>query len=74
MRFGILGPLEVRDETGPIDLGRPKQRTLLALLVIHANRVVSTDAIVDELWSSEPPPSTSIDCTLPRASFTFGPP
>jgi DNA-binding SARP family transcriptional activator len=32
-----------------------KQRALLALLVLHANEVVSRDRIIDELWGERPP-------------------
>ncbi len=55
MRFGILGPLEVWDDAGEISLGGPKQRALLALLLIHANEVVSADRLIDELWGEDPP-------------------
>ncbi len=56
MRFGILGPLEVRDDDGQLlAVGRPQQRALLALLLIHANRVVSVDLLVDYLWGERPP-------------------
>ena len=56
LEFGILGPLEVRiDGEGPISLGGIRQRALLAALVLHANEVVSTDRLVDELWGEHPP-------------------
>jgi DNA-binding SARP family transcriptional activator len=51
----LLGPLEVRAGDGPLPLGGPKQRALLALLVLHANRVVSRERLIDELWGEEPP-------------------
>jgi DNA-binding SARP family transcriptional activator len=35
--------------------GGPKQRALLALLVLHANQVLSTDRLIDELWGDDPP-------------------
>ena len=53
--FRILGPLEVSDETGPVALGGPKQRGLLAILVLGAGRVVPTDRLVDLLWGEEAP-------------------
>jgi DNA-binding SARP family transcriptional activator len=53
--FRILGPLEVVDETGPVPVTGPKQRALLALLLIHAGETLSTDRIVDELWGETPP-------------------
>ncbi|MFZ3494464.1 BTAD domain-containing putative transcriptional regulator [Streptomyces sp. 5.8] len=40
-----------------VDLGAPKQRTLLALLVSQAGRPVSTDVILEALWEGNPPPS-----------------
>ena len=56
MRFGILGTLEVRDrERRPLDLGASKQQSLLAVLLLNANQVVSTDRLVDALWGEEPP-------------------
>jgi DNA-binding SARP family transcriptional activator len=55
MDFRLLGPFEVR--TGgeePLALGTAKQRALLALLVLNANRVVSRERLIDELWGDEP--------------------
>jgi DNA-binding SARP family transcriptional activator len=54
-RFKILGPLEVTGDDGPIALGGPKQRALVALLLLHADETLSTDRIVDELWNGKPP-------------------
>jgi DNA-binding SARP family transcriptional activator len=51
----ILGPLEVSDETGHVALGGPKQRGLLAILVLEVGRVVSTDRLIDLLWGQEAP-------------------
>lgn len=51
----MLGPLEVVDEDGVVRLGGGKERSLLALLLLHAGEIVSTDRIVDELWPDEPP-------------------
>jgi DNA-binding SARP family transcriptional activator len=55
VRYDVLGPLEVRDGERIIDLGSRKQRAVLALLVIHARRVVSVDALIDGLWGETPP-------------------
>jgi DNA-binding SARP family transcriptional activator len=56
MQIGILGPVLVKGASGlvytPYSL---KLRVLLAVLLIKHNRVVSTQAITDELWSSSPP-------------------
>ncbi len=51
----VLGPLEVTVQGEPVALGGPKQRALLAVLVMSANRVVAVDRLVDELWGDEAP-------------------
>jgi DNA-binding SARP family transcriptional activator/ABC-type branched-subunit amino acid transport system substrate-binding protein len=53
--FRILGPLEVLDDGRPVDLGGPKQRALLAALLLRANEVVSQDTLIDDLWGESPP-------------------
>src|SRR3954447_15130802 len=55
MEFRILGPLEVQDGRRPLALGGPKQRALLAVLLLHANDVVAVERLVDELWGESPP-------------------
>ena len=57
MQFRLLGPLEVEDEGRPLVLGSAKQRALLAILLLHANEVVSRDRLIDELWGEQPPAS-----------------
>ena len=55
MDFRILGPLEVLDEGHPLDLGGPKQRALLTLLLLRRPGVVSSERLIDELWAGRPP-------------------
>jgi DNA-binding SARP family transcriptional activator/Tfp pilus assembly protein PilF len=55
MRFRLLGPLEVRDGEGWRGIGAPKWRSLLAALLINAGQVVSTEALIDEIWGGHPP-------------------
>ncbi len=50
MEFRVLGPLEVTSEGRLLDLGGAKQRALLAMLLLDANTVVSTDRLTDGLW------------------------
>ncbi len=59
MQYRMLGPLEVVADARPIDLGSPKQRALLAVLLLERGRVVSADRIVESLWGDAPPPSVS---------------
>lgn len=55
MEFRILGPLEVLEDGVPVDLGAPKQRSLLAVLLLHGNEVVPTDRLIDLVWGEDPP-------------------
>jgi YVTN family beta-propeller protein len=55
MEFRILGPVEVWEDGRPVSLGRGKQRAVLALLLLNANQVVSSDRLIDQLWNGEPP-------------------
>src|SRR5688572_17426442 len=55
MRFRILGPLEALDGARSVSIGAAKPRALLGVLLLHANEVVSTTRLMDELWGEEPP-------------------
>ena len=55
MEFRVLGPLEVVAAGHSLDLGTPRQRILLGLLLLHAGEVVSYDRLVDDLWDGDPP-------------------
>jgi DNA-binding SARP family transcriptional activator len=55
IEFRVLGPFEVLVEGRALELNRRKQRSLLALLMLRAGEVVSTDRLVDELWAGKPP-------------------
>jgi peptide/nickel transport system substrate-binding protein len=59
MQFLILGPLEVRRGDESLPLGTAKQRALLAVLLLHANEVVSRDRLIDSLWGERPPESAN---------------
>src|SRR5919198_4218425 len=55
VEFVVLGPVEVRRDGRELPLGGPKQRALLAVLLLNANEVVSRDRLIDALWGDEPP-------------------
>jgi DNA-binding SARP family transcriptional activator len=57
MDIRILGPLEVLEDGRALELGGTKQRAVLAMLALHANRVVSLDQLVAALWEDDPPDS-----------------
>src|ERR1700686_1628672 len=55
MEFLLLGPLEVRDGDRALPIVGARQRGLLAVLLLHANEVVSTDRLIEDVWRGEPP-------------------
>ena len=55
LEFRLLGPLEARSDGVAVELGGPKQRAVLAVLVLDAGRIVSTDRLIDALWGEHPP-------------------
>jgi YVTN family beta-propeller protein len=55
LQYRILGPLEVSRDGAVVDLGARKQRAVLAVLLLNANRVVPTERLIDELWGDSPP-------------------
>jgi DNA-binding SARP family transcriptional activator len=55
MRFRLLGPLEVRAGEDWKEIGAPKWRSLLAVLLIRAGQVVPVDVLISELWRDAPP-------------------
>jgi DNA-binding SARP family transcriptional activator len=59
VEYRILGPLEVIRDGDPVDLGGRRQRAVLTLLLLDANRLVSTDLLRDRLWGERPPPTAT---------------
>lgn len=55
VQFGVLGPLELSVGGELVALGTPKQRAVLALLVVNANRPVDIDALIGAAWNQRPP-------------------
>ena len=70
----VLGSLEVVRDGEQVRLGSGQQRRLLAVLVVHANEVVSSDRLVDVLWGDDPPRSAthSLQTLLSRLRATLG--
>ncbi|WP_106193040.1 AfsR/SARP family transcriptional regulator [Umezawaea tangerina] len=58
MEFRVLGPVEAYRSGTAVPVGGPKPRTLLALLAVHAGRVVSQEQLVDAVWGDDPPEQT----------------
>ena len=55
MEFLLLGPIEARTGGVSLPLGGPRQRAVLADLLLHAGSVVSMDTLIDDLWGADPP-------------------
>ena len=74
MEFRVLGPVEVLQDGHELPLGGPKQRALLALLLLDANKPVSRDRLIDGLWGERPPPSArhTLDTSVSRMRKTLG--
>jgi DNA-binding SARP family transcriptional activator len=55
IEFRLLGPIDAERDGTSLPLGGPRQRALLALLLLEPGRPVEVDRLVDELWHGEPP-------------------
>ena len=67
MRFRILGPLEVEDGGRQLELGGPRQRAVLAFLLLNANQPVPVARLLDTLWDgSTAGARTSLHSTVSR--------
>jgi YVTN family beta-propeller protein len=53
VEFRILGPFEVLEHDRPLEVGGPKVRALLAVLLLHRGEVISTDRLIDALWGEQ---------------------
>jgi DNA-binding SARP family transcriptional activator len=61
MEFTVLGPVDARVDQRSLNLGPPKQRTLLAALLLHAGRVVSTGRLIDLVWGEHAPSGAAVN-------------
>lgn len=68
MEFRLLGSIEVVDAGRVVELQGLKQRALLAVLLLHANELVSRDLLIDHLWGERPPTTAahSLDVYVSR--------
>jgi DNA-binding SARP family transcriptional activator len=64
VEFGVLGPLEVTAGGRPLGLAGARTRAVLAMLIMHANQVVSSDRLTEELWPGQPRAGDSLQVRL----------
>ena len=76
MDFRVLGPFEVVAGGGPLELAGFRQRLLLARLAVAANRVVTVESLLDELWGGVPPSGgkDALQALVSRARRALGDP
>jgi predicted ATPase len=74
LRYGMLGPLEVRTDR-VLRLASARQRLLLTVLMVEANRAVAADRLVDELWGDALPadPEGALRTQISRLRKALGP-
>ncbi len=75
MQFQMLGSIEVREDDRRISLGGPKQRLVLAHLLLRANQVVPADTLIEEIWGDEPPDAvrSALQAYVSRLRKALGP-
>src|SRR5581483_6225756 len=75
LQYGMLGPLEVRTDRGVLRLASRRQRVLLTVLLVEANRAVSAGRLMDELWGEVPPtdPEGALRTQISRLRKALGP-
>ena len=59
LEFGILGPVQVVRDGLELEVGGPKRRALLALLLVAGGRVIPAERLAEELWGGSPPPGAA---------------
>jgi predicted ATPase/DNA-binding SARP family transcriptional activator len=73
--YGLLGPVEVRVDGRVLPLPGARQRLLLAMLLVNANRIVPAVRIIDELWAADLPadPRAALRTQVSRLRRALGP-
>jgi predicted ATPase/DNA-binding SARP family transcriptional activator len=59
IQIGVLGPVDATVDSAPVALGATKQRAVLAMLALNANRALSVDRLAEGLWGQHPPASAA---------------
>lgn len=74
--FGVLGPLELRAQGAPVPVNAPKQRVVLAALLLRANRVVTLGELTEVVWDGGTPaqPTTALRVYILRLRRLLGRP
>jgi DNA-binding SARP family transcriptional activator/pimeloyl-ACP methyl ester carboxylesterase len=71
VEFRLLGPLEVTAGGQSLPLAGTRARAVLAMLLVHANQVVSSDRLIEELWSGQPRAADSLQVRISELRRTL---
>jgi predicted ATPase/DNA-binding SARP family transcriptional activator len=73
VEFRLLGTLDA-DERGSVALGGGRQRTLLAYLLLHRNKAIPRETLIDALWPEDPPATAAhaLDVYVSRLRKSLG--
>ncbi|HET9609371.1 MAG TPA: winged helix-turn-helix domain-containing protein, partial [Acidimicrobiales bacterium] len=73
LRYDILGTLEVRADGEAVTIRGPRQRQILAILLVHANRYVGPDRLIDACWGDDLPadPDAALRTQISRLRRTL---
>jgi DNA-binding SARP family transcriptional activator len=73
--FGLLGPLLIRDGGSTLPTLPPRQRALLAALLLDAGRVIAVGELAETVWDGQPPPSArgALHTAMQRLRVALGP-
>jgi DNA-binding SARP family transcriptional activator len=69
VEFAVLGPLEVRATTGAVAIRRGLPRTLLIAMLLRPGQTVSSDQLVEVMWSGDELPRNPANALQIQVSF-----
>ena len=69
MKFKILGPLEIAVGSKRLEPGGPRQQIAIAMLLFSANRVVTTDRLLEAIYGEDLPPTSRSQAQISISSL-----
>src|SRR6478609_3279629 len=71
----VLGAVRVEADSRIVKIAAPRQRALLALVLLNGNRTVSSSSLIDGIWGEAPPqhPDSALHIVVCRLRHALGP-